>query len=275
MRADQKSDSRDKKKEIHLITFDDPEYPLLLKEIKDPPKTLYYIGRKELLQTRCAAVIGSRTTTAYGRNTARAIARCLAENGITVVSGMASGIDSCAHEGALEVGGKTIAVLGTGPDLCYPSSNWELKAAIEARGLVLSEFPPGTQAMPYHFPMRNRIISGLSELTVVVQARVRSGALITAELAAEQGREVLAVPGNIDSMYNLGSNQLIREGIAAGLGGMERQVYQALSEQGEMSTDELCLLLDCSPGYLLPILSALELKGLITSAMGKFFLAKP
>ena len=298
MRADQKSDSRDKKKEIHLITFDDPEYPSLLKEIKDPPKTLYYIGRKELLQTRCAAVIGSRTTTAYGRNTARAIARCLAENGITVVSGMASGIDSCAHEGALEVGGKTIAVLGTGPDLCYPSSNLKLKAAIEARGLVLSEFPPGTQAMPYHFPMRNRIISGLSELTVVVQARVRSGALITAELAAEQGREVLAVPGNIDSMYNLGSNQLIREGIspvttienvlepfgldgrrrddaAAGLGGMERQVYQALSEQGEMSTDELCLLLDCSPGYLLPILSALELKGLITSAMGKFFLAKP
>ncbi|MBQ9061000.1 MAG: DNA-processing protein DprA [Firmicutes bacterium] len=263
---------------IQTVSAGQPLYPALLKEIKDHPKTLYYIGRAELLKERCVSVIGSRTTTVYGRNTAVGIAKALAECGIAVVSGMAAGIDSCAHRGALEAGGKTIAVLGTGVDLCYPKDNLALKGSIEEKGLVLSEYPPGTEAAPYRFPQRNRIISGLSELTVVVQARLRSGALITAELAADQGREVLAVPGNIDSQYNMGSNRLIREGVPAvtsvedvldflglvrspsevykRLSQTEGQVYRMLEQGGEMSADEMSFHLSCSPAYLLPILSA-------------------
>ena len=240
--------------------------------------------------------MGSRTTTAYGRNTARSIAGLLARSGITVVSGMAAGIDTCAHEGTLSARGKTIAVLGCGPDICYPAGNLQLKHEIQSQGLICSEYAPGTHAMPFSFPQRNRIISGLSELVVVVQARVRSGALITAELAAEQGRELCAVPGNIDSQYHLGTNQLIREGVtaittveevleplgirgsgrknaASQLGKAEYRVYQMLEKQGELSADEICLQLSCQPGYLMPILSALELKGFVSSAMGKFFLA--
>ncbi|MBQ9016364.1 MAG: DNA-processing protein DprA [Firmicutes bacterium] len=280
---------------IQVVSAGQPLYPALLKEIRDYPKTLYYIGRGELLKGRCASVVGSRTTTSYGRNTARAIASALASCGITVVSGMAAGIDSCAHSGALDAGGKTIAVLGTGVDLCYPKDNAVLKQSIEARGLVLSEYPPGTGAARHHFPQRNRIISGLSEVTCVVQARLRSGALITAELAADQGREVLAVPGNIDSQYHMGTNQLIREGVQAvtsvddvlsfmglsraegrppgRLSQTEELVYQMLQQRGEMSAEEICLSLSRPPGYLMPILSSLELKGHITSAAGKFFLA--
>ena len=280
---------------IQTVSAGQPLYPPLLQEIKDHPKTLYYIGRAELLKERCVAVVGSRTTTGYGRTTAESIAKALARSGACVVSGMAAGIDSCAHKGALAAGGKTIAVLGTGVDLCYPKENVSLKGTIEKQGLVLSEYPPGTEAAPYRFPQRNRIISGLSELTVVVQARLRSGALITAELAADQGREVLAVPGNIDSQYNMGTNQLIREGAQAvtsvddvldflglapapakpvgRLSQTEGRVYQMLEQRGEMSADEIGYHLSCSPAYLMPILSSLELKGHITSAEGKFFLA--
>lgn len=141
--------------------------------------------------------------------------KALGQRGITVVSGMAVGIDTCAHEGALQEKGNTAAVLACGLDLCYPPRNRELKGKIESAGIVLSEYPPGTAAQRYYFPQRNRIISGLSPLTVVVQAGNRSGALITAELAADQGRDVGAVPGNIDSEYNLGSNKLLREGAFA------------------------------------------------------------
>ncbi len=136
----------------------------------------------------------------------------IASHGITVVSGMAMGIDTCAHRGALEVGGDTIAVLGCGMDVCYPPENVELKDHIEDKGLVVSEYSPGTSPQRYHFPQRNRIISGLWEVTAVVQAGNRSGALITAELSADQGREVCAVPGNVDSQYNVGNNKLIKEG---------------------------------------------------------------
>lgn len=291
-------DKQDLSEQIQVLSAGRPEYPALLAEIKDPPKTLYYIGNIELLRGQCAAVVGSRTTTAYGRNTARSISRCLAGHGAVVVSGLASGIDTCAHEGALEAGGDTIAVLGCGPDLCYPAENRRLKDMIAGKGLILSEYPPGMGAMAYHFPQRNRIISGLSEIVIVVQARLRSGALITADLAAEQGRELFAVPGNIDSQYNLGSNQLIRDGAgvitciddvleplglagcdaetaARSLSGTEFRVYEMLRAQGELSADELCMQISCRPGYLLPILSSLELKGFIRSAAGKFFLANP
>lgn len=283
---------------IQTIDFGQPAYPDLLRQISDPPKTLYYIGAVELLRSRCVSVVGSRTTTAYGRNTGMAVARCLARHGVTVVSGMAAGIDTCAHEGALSEGGNTIAVLGTGPDICFPVENRALKKVIEKRGLVISEYEPGTRGMPYHFPQRNRIISGLSQLTVVIQARNRSGSLITAELAAEQGREIWAVPGNIDSQYNLGTNKLIREGATPliciedileplGLRGREKkaavvnlspteqEVYRALEKHGEMSADEVCVSLSRPAGYVNPVLTALELKGFIYSASGKFFLANP
>lgn len=285
-------------REIRIITADQEEYPQLLREIKGRPKQLYCIGDVGLLRTRCVSVVGSRTTTVYGRNTARAIARHLARRDITVVSGLAAGIDTCAHEGALEEQGRTIAVLGCGPDICYPAENGALKAAIERRGLVVSEYPPGTKPFSYNFPQRNRIISGLSELTAVVQARSRSGALITAECAAEQGRTLVAVPGNIDSQYNQGTNQLIRDGAVPlttteeileylGLGSIpeedmagmlsetEHRIYQLLKEGGEMSVDEVCHAGDFRAVYVLPILSSLELKGIIYSAAGKFFLANP
>lgn len=281
---------------IQSITSEDAAYPALLKQIKDYPKKLYYVGNIELLKTRCVSVIGSRTTTTYGRNTARAAGRCLAECGLTIVSGMAAGIDTCAHEGALAAGGDTIAVLGCGVDICYPLQNMALMQRIEKSGLIISEYEPGSEPMAYMFPQRNRIISGLSEMTLVIQARNRSGSLITAELAVEQGREVFAFPGNIDSQYNLGSNKLIQEGAGLvariddlpeimGLGGrisgrrlesltsLEQKVCLMLRDKGELTSEEVCIELGDSPRRIAPVLSVLEIKGYICSASGKFFLA--
>ena len=282
--------------EINIVKKGEPAYPARLLEIKNPPKQLYYKGNMDILRKPCVAVVGSRTTTAYGRNTATAISRKLAQAGATVISGMALGIDTCAHNGALSVGGSTAAVFGCGIDVCYPPENSGLKNEIEREGLVLSEYPPGTPAERYNFPNRNRIISGLSQIVVVVQARNRSGALITAELAAEQGREVLAVPGNIDSQYNLGNNKLIKEGAtavisaddvleAAGLNGVsesqakarlsdtEYAIYDLLRSNGEMSIDQVCYHMKRTPAYVNPILSVMEMKGVIYSALGKIFLA--
>lgn len=282
--------------DIGILSEDQQAYPALLREIKDNPKKIYWSGDIGLLKTRCISVVGSRTTTAYGRNTAKAIATMLARNGITVVSGMAAGIDTCAHEAALEAGGNTIAVLGCGVDICYPKENLSLMRRIKRKGLVISEFGPGTEPFAYNFPQRNRIISGLSEMTVVVQARNSSGSLITAELAAGQGREVCSVPGNIDSQYNLGNNKLIQEGATpivrvddlreilrlgsekkdvafAEMTSLERRIYETISERGELSADELCILLDDSARRIAPVLSVLEIKGMLCSASGKFFLA--
>ncbi len=283
-------------KKIDILEPAYPGFPAALTRIKNVPKRLYYLGDLSLLSRRCVAIVGSRTTTGYGRNTAKAIARDLAGRGVTVVSGMASGIDACAHEGALSCGGGTVAVLGCGPDICYPASNHALMGAIAGKGLILSEYPPGTPADPWNFPQRNRIISGLSEMTIVVQARDRSGAMITAELAAEQGRQVMAVPGNIDSRFHLGTNKLIQEGVdpiiriedaaeALGLGKVmaedvrlklsprEQEIFALISDRGEMRLDDICLQLEKSPQYVNPILSVMEMKGVVSSSMGKFFLA--
>lgn len=282
---------------IECISSGSPGYPALLKEIKDFPKELFYIGDLEILKKRCVSVVGSRNTTQYGRSTAAAISRDLARKDIAVVSGMARGIDTCAHRGTLDAGGATAAVLGCGVDICYPAENGSLKEEIERKGLILSEYPPGTLPRKYHFPQRNRIISGLSEITVVVQAGNNSGALITAEFAAEQGREVCAVPGNIDSQYNLGNNKLIREGatpIAAvgdiahmmGLGGVDRsaaerllsksemKIFSMLACRGEMTLDEICLELGKPPSYAASIVTVMEMKGVVFSALGKIFIAK-
>ncbi|MDD4199816.1 MAG: DNA-processing protein DprA [Eubacteriales bacterium] len=281
---------------VQVLTSGDPKYPGILKEIRKPPKQLFYIGNIGMLNEICVAVVGSRTSTLYGRNVAKQIGRRLAEKGVTVISGMALGIDSCAHIGALEAAGFTAAVLGCGVDRCYPPENFELKAELERKGLVLSEYPPGTAPERYNFPERNRIISGLCQMTVVVQARNRSGALITAEQAADQGREIMAVPGNIDSQYNLGNNKLIKEGAMPliciddileplGLNGVdperakarlsntEFEIYNMIRQKGEMSIDEICMNMGRDPSYVNPILSVMEMKGFTCSALGKIFLA--
>lgn len=183
--------------EIKNVELDSEDYPPLLRFIKDPPKRLYYSGDLSLCKTLCLAVVGARHGSPYGRWAAYQIARKAAEYGVTIVSGMASGVDSAAHKGALDVRGKTIAVLGCGADICYPKSNLELMQKIRKTGLILSEYPPGSRPLAFQFPLRNRIISGLSRAVVIAEAGLSSGSLITAERAAEQGREVFAVPGNI------------------------------------------------------------------------------
>lgn len=284
-------------KRIQRMTSGQPVYPALLKEIRDYPKELYYIGDPKLLEEKCVSIVGSRKTNQYGRSTAYSFGKALGQRGITVVSGMAVGIDTCAHEGALQEKGNTAAVLACGLDLCYPPRNRELKEKIESAGIVLSEYPPGTAAQRYYFPQRNRIISGLSPLTVVVQAGNRSGALITAELAADQGRDVGAVPGNIDSEYNLGSNKLLREGAfaltgvqdlleASGVSVMsepeaerllsdeEKQLYFLLCSHGEMSLDQLAFYLKKTVNEVGSLAIVMEMKGIVFSAMGKVFIAK-
>ena len=207
-----KSGNRTGNRTIEVIDIDSREYPVRLRNIPDPPQRLYCSGRLELLYRRSVALVGSRKTTQYGRNTAREFAYKLAKRGICIVSGMAAGIDTCAHEGALKCDGDTVAVFGCGPDICYPLINRRLMETIEDKGLIVSEYPPGTEARRYQFPMRNRIITGLSEEVIVVQAGLKSGAALSAEHAVNQGRDVYAVPGNIDSQYNLGSNKLFQDG---------------------------------------------------------------
>ncbi len=196
---------------VWAITVDDPSYPEMLEEIYSPPLVLY--GEGEFPgQEKALAMVGSRKATVYGKEVATRLARELAAQGVTIVSGMALGIDTYAHWGALESNGFTVAVLGCGLDFCYPSRNYALKQEIVKNGAVISEFPLGSKPVPHNFPRRNRIISGLTQGTLVVEAMERSGALITADFALEQGREVYAVPGNINSPYSRGCNKLIKQG---------------------------------------------------------------
>ncbi len=195
-----------------LCTWDDDDYPRALLDIGEAPPALFQIGRRELLGRPAVAIVGSRNATPQGRDDARAFARTLATAGVTVVSGLATGIDAAAHEGALEGAGSTIAVVGTGLDRVYPAANRALAHAIAERGCLVSEFPPGTPALPYNFPRRNRLIAGLARGVLVVEANLKSGSLITARCAGEQGREVMAIPGSIHSPQSRGCHKLIREG---------------------------------------------------------------
>lgn len=195
-----------------LLTMADPRYPRMLLEIPDPPLVLYALGDVALLATPCVAMVGSRSASGYGRRAALLLSENLAVQGITVVSGLALGIDSEAHCGALKGGGTTIAVLGSGLDVVYPVQNRPLYDEIRTRGLVLSEYPLGTKPDGFRFPARNRIIAGLSRGVVVVEAARRSGSLITAQLALDFGREIFAVPGQIDSVKSEGAHWLLREG---------------------------------------------------------------
>ena len=282
---------------IRIIKKEDKTYPKLLKNIPDPPEKLYCIGDVGLLEGKKLAAVGSRKCSEYGKTTAMRIGDACARYDVALVSGMAKGIDSFAHIGALKAGGKTIAVLGCGVDICYPRENRKLYEQIAEKGLLISELPPGKEPMPYTFPMRNRIISGISDATCVVEAGTGSGALITAERAAVQGRDVFAVPGNINSHYSLGNNKLLTDvaipiaeiddiftgmGISPvlsryetdSLGDDEKDVYRTIKENGEVTVDFLCRTLNKPPAFINGIIAVLEIKGLIAYNLGKIFIAK-
>lgn len=196
----------------HLITIADTHYPQQLLEVSDPPAILYAKGNISLLNTPCIGIVGGRNATKQGEQNAEGFAEALSLAGYCVVSGMALGIDGAAHRGALNGSGKTIAVVGTGLDIVYPAKHRSLAHQIAESGLILSEFPLGTPSRPGNFPKRNRIISGLSLGCLVVEANTNSGSLITAKLAAEQGREVFAIPGSIHAPMAKGCHQLIKQG---------------------------------------------------------------
>ncbi len=197
---------------IQVLTWLDADYPRRLREIEQPPPVLYVRGSLSPADEWAVAVVGTRRLTAYGRQMAEEIAAVLARNGITVVSGLARGVDSVAHKAALAAGGRTIAVLGSGVDIIYPPEHSGLAEKILANGALLSDYAPGTPPDGVNFPPRNRLISGLSLAVVVVEAGAKSGALITAEFAANQGRDVFALPGNINAPQSLGCNRLIQQG---------------------------------------------------------------
>jgi DNA processing protein len=224
------------------ISLEDRDYPDLLRHIHDPPRRLWVQGDSDLLKRPLpVAVVGARECTAYGEKSAYEISRALAGAGVTVVSGLAFGIDASAHRGALDAGkggGGTIAVLGCGIDLMSPSQNKALKDRIVAEGVVVTEFPPGTTAAPWTFPKRNRIVSGLSRGVVVVEAGVKSGSLITSDFALQQGRDVFAVPGPITSPMSEGANRLIQNGAKLVLSA--KDILDELGAGGQLAL----------PGYL-------------------------
>lgn len=207
------------KNNIQFITIQDDEYPQILKEIYDYPISLYVKGNAKILNSKSIAIVGCRDATIYGQNSAKYFGYNLAKEGICVVSGLAKGIDSYAHIGALgasgksDSNGKTIAVLGNGLDMIYPQENIELaNMIIEKGGAIISEYPLGTKPDKMNFPARNRIVSGMSKGVLVVEAKEKSGTLITVDFALEQGRDVFVVPGNINSVHSVGTNRLIKEG---------------------------------------------------------------
>jgi DNA processing protein len=216
----------------HILALGDNAYPPALLEIADPPNILYVRGDLDLLKARGLAMVGSRNATPQGIQTAENFAKMLATHGLCIVSGLALGIDAAAHRGALASEGKTVAVIGTGADRLYPARNKELALRIAEHGAIVSEFPLGTPAIAANFPRRNRIISGLSRGVLVVEAAPESGSLITARLAAEQGREVFAIPGSIHSPVARGCHQLIKQG--AKLVETARDVLEELGDQEEI-----------------------------------------
>ena len=207
-----KAQDRAKALGLSLVTVADDEYPGLLAQLPDPPLALWTVGSVSCLAQPAVAIVGSRNASPAGAETARRLARGLASAGLVVVSGLARGIDAAAHRGALDGRGPTVGVVGCGLDVTYPRDHGALAAEIRTSGCLVSELPPGTPPLPRHFPLRNRIISGLSSAVVVVEASERSGSLITARMALEQGRDVLAVPGNVVSGCHRGCHALIKDG---------------------------------------------------------------
>lgn len=201
------------KSRIKIIKIEDKNYPEKLKNIYNPPKVLYVLGNEKILNETTIAIVGSRDCTKYGAQNAYKFAYEISKRNIGVISGFARGIDAYAHKGALLEKGKTIAVLGCGLDIIYPSENFELyKKIVQVGGAIITEYPLGTKPEKYHFPERNRIISGLAEKILVIEAKERSGALITVDYALEQGKDVYAIPGNITNINSIGTNEIIKEG---------------------------------------------------------------
>jgi len=286
-----------------VITLKDEEYPKRLKDIYDPPALLYVRGELKKEDEFAISIVGSRKTTPYGRWFTEKVSQELARHGVTIVSGMARGIDSLAHWGAISGGGRTIAVLGCGVDVIYPSENRNLFAKIIDHGAILSEFPIGSPPEGGHFPRRNRIISGLSIGVVVIQAGEKSGSLITANYALEQGREVFAVPGNVGTESSRGTHRLIKEGAKLvessedileeilpqwrrggeaipkveapkpDLTQEERILYELLGET-PLHIDAMIRESRLDPGKVSSLLLDLELKGLVSQSPGKCFSKK-
>ena len=273
---------------IALVALGDPCYPALLRRIFDPPPVLYVRGVLSEDEGATVAVVGSRAATAAGRTLARSMARDLAAWGATVVSGLARGIDTAAHEGALDASGRTVAVLGCGLDRTYPPENERLAGRITSAGAVVSEFALGTPPLPEHFPRRNRVIAGWSSAVVVVEAATRSGALNTARCAADEGRDVLAVPGHPTQPASAGTNQLIRDG--AGLVRSAIDVAQelgieppaaaraptdpllgALAGDAPVTLEELRHRSGLETGALLARLTELELRDVVRRLPGPLF----
>ena len=226
----------------HLITLDDPFYPPLLRRIADPPAALFVVGSPECLVRPQVAIVGSRNANAGGLDHARSFAAMMARGGLIVTSGLAAGIDAAAHAGCLDSGGQTTAVIGTGPDRVYPARHKALARRIIDQGALISMFPPGTEVRPGNFPARNRIISGMSLGTLVVEAGLRSGSLITARLASEQGREVFAIPGSVHNPVARGCHRLIRDG--AQLVETAEEVLEALAPLAGELAESIQTLLD-------------------------------
>ena len=279
-------------KEIQFYSFKHTQYPSLLKEIYSPPVGIYVKGTLPEEELDKVSVVGARRCSRYGAGVSFQIAKDLAKANIVVVSGMAKGIDTMAHQGALEGGGKTIAVLGCGVDVCYPAENLDLMHKITENGCLISEYPPGTEPAPHHFPNRNRIISGLSKILIVTEAGKKSGTLITADLALESGREVFVVPGNITSALSEGTNNLLQQGcppllassdvlfelgilykefekqiftnkLAEKLSSEEKEIFDQIIDQEPILAETICRKLHKNIQEVQYILSLLEISGYI------------
>ncbi len=296
------------KPDCHLVSFSDDRYPELLRRIDDPPLALFVQGDPDILELPQIAIVGSRNPSKGGRDNAHAFARYLGQSGLIITSGMALGIDTEAHKGCLAAGARTIAVTGTGPDRVYPASNRNLAHQIVGQGAIITEFPPGEGPHPGHFPRRNRIISGLSLGCLVVEATQKSGSLITARLASEQGREVFAIPGSIHNPQSRGCHQLIKQGaklvedgqdIAEELSAMlsiirapfmetaiekesaspieapdlDREYTELLEKMGwdPISIEQIMQITDFKAEELSSMLLLLELQGHVSSAPGGYF----
>ena len=281
------------KQGIKLLCWLDADYPRLLNQIDDPPPVLYVKGTFTHADEWAVGIVGTRNATVYGRQAAEMLASDLASNHVTVVSGLARGIDACAHRAALKAGGRTVAVLGCGVDVAYPAENARLAEEITEHGALVSDYPPGTQPEALNFPPRNRIISGLCLGVVVVEADERSGALITSNFAVEQGRDVFAVPGNVFNRTSRGTNKLIQKGAKLVLNAadildelnltmvisnieaqevapeneIERQLIAQLSHEPVL-TDDLVNSMQMPVEVVTSTLALMELKGMVRQATG-------
>jgi DNA processing protein len=290
---------------IAIVPFTNPNYPARLRTIADPPPVLYVKGNILTADDKAVAIVGSRSASEYGRRVARDLARGLASLGFTVVSGMARGIDGSAHESALQAGGRTFAVLGSGVERAYPPEHEILYRRIGESGAVISELPIGTRPMAFNFPARNRLISGLSLGVVVVEATEKSGSLITASLAVEQGREVFAVPGEVGSSRSRGAHRLIRQGaklvesvddiieeiapqlldrsgsatqrparlLPQNASDAAREIF-ALLQENSLQVDQVIERTGMSAAQVLETLLELELQGLLRQSPGKIYRAE-